>query len=111
MRRRRLEVFGENDLKSVEVVALASVGRSNLAIRRATKLTDGQIAYRLNRAKRADGLPDGVGYRTAWRDGIQLKGVVGRIERSLLEDIRRSAMRRLPKKVAHLVERRCQPIA
>lgn len=53
----------------IEVILQAKFGRSTRAIQRETGLTPCQITYRLTKAKNEEGLPRGVGYRVAWRDG------------------------------------------
>lgn len=53
----------------IDCIVLAEFGLSNKAIANSTGYSDSQIAYRLHKAKVADGKPKGRGYRTDYRDG------------------------------------------
>lgn len=53
----------------IEAVVLAQLGYSTHLIKERTGLSDSQIVYRLGKAKRAEGLPVGEGFRTQWRAG------------------------------------------
>lgn len=52
----------------VEAVALAMLGKSDAVIQKVTGLSKCQISYRLHKAKNADGLPRGQGYRWQYRN-------------------------------------------
>lgn len=53
----------------IEVVVRGMLGQGTAAIMAATGLSASQVQYRLTKAKLADGLPSGHGYRRQWRDG------------------------------------------
>lgn len=65
------------DVDSIEAVCIAEMGQSNSAIRDFTgvcgrtgaPLTDGQIHYRLTKAKQIAGFKKGDGFRKAYREG------------------------------------------
>lgn len=99
MKRAKRISYGSHDV--VEAVTLAQLGRSTKFISAETGLTACQITYRLTRAKRADGLPHGVGYRTAWRDGTS--AIARRVDRLVGATLRRRNKSVLPKKVAKLL--------
>lgn len=62
--RHRINFYAGDDNESV---ALAKMGLSNYAIKERTKLSDGQITYRLHKAKVVEG--NYHGYRVAYRNG------------------------------------------
>jgi len=81
----------------VDAIKLAKIGRSNRAIQEQTGLTACQVTYRLTKAKHEEGLPKGIGYRVAWRDGTSPEaqrfdrlflGSVARKTRQLLKKFR-----------------------
>ena len=51
-----------------EALVLAKLGMSNKCIQAHTSLTDGQITYRLNKAKNVE--ENDLGYRVAFRNGV-----------------------------------------
>ena len=57
------------DAADLEAVVLAKLGFGNACIQQHAALSDGQIQYRLNKAKHLEGLPHGEGYRRQWREG------------------------------------------
>lgn len=73
---------------------MAQLGRSTAAISMATKLSPGQVDYRIGKAKRLLGLPSGQGFRTQWRLGIG--PAVEEVERHCLDRLIRQAERELP---------------
>lgn len=57
------------DPNDIEVVILAQLGRGTTYIQESTGLTPHQIAYRLAKAKKAEGYQPGHTYRSEWRAG------------------------------------------
>lgn len=99
--RHRVNFLDEND---VEAVALAQLGQSTAAIRRSTGLTACQVTYRLTKAKTADGLPRGTGYRRQWQEGMS--PLAEKVRRIMLGGLRRDALRRLPPKFGAVLPHR-----
>jgi hypothetical protein len=62
------------------------------------------VTYRLTKAKLADGLPRGVGYRTEWRDGTS--PLAEKVKGMVLGRLRRDALRRLPPKFGAVLPHR-----
>lgn len=83
------------DIDSIDAICLAEMGMSNAVIRDYTgichrtgaPLSDGQIHYRLTKAKVIAGYGKGDGFRKAWREGRS----------DLARDFRRSALPALRK--------------
>lgn len=59
------------DQDTIEAVCLASLGKGNTVLRERYNLhlSDGQLQYRLTRAKMLAGYDKGDGFRKRWRDG------------------------------------------
>jgi hypothetical protein len=59
------------DQETIEAVCLAELGKGNtlLRLKYDIPLSDGQLRYRLTKAKNAAGLGNGDGFRKAWREG------------------------------------------
>ena len=75
-----------------EAVALAKMGLSNNAIKRATnnRLTDSQITYRLSKAKKVE--ENQFGYRTDYRNGTShfALQMINDVAGVLREEVRRN---------------------
>ncbi len=80
----------------VEAVVLAQLGGSTQLIQRRTGLRPHQIAYRLTKAKVAEGLPKGTGFRGEWRNGTSLFYM--RISKMFVPGMRKHASMTLPPK-------------
>lgn len=78
-----------------QCIALAKLGQSDSVIERDCKLTQGQISYRLRKAKDAEGM--GHGYRVAWRKGES--DICKRVKEDLLEIVRLEIQRDMPVKL------------
>lgn len=83
------------DAEDIEAVALAQLGMSNEVIQERSSLSAGQIQYRLTKAKRAEGLPRGQGYRSQWRNGTS--SIARDVMQGLLPGLRRDVKTALPK--------------
>lgn len=59
------------DQDTIEAVCLASLGKGNTVLREryGLHLSDGQLQYRLTRAKNLAGYDKGDGFRKRWREG------------------------------------------
>lgn len=59
------------DPETIEAVCLAELGKNNDYIRdkQGIALSNGQLQYRLTRAKKVAGYAAGDGFRKAWREG------------------------------------------
>lgn len=78
-----------------EALALAMLGMSNLAIKERTRLSDGQITYRLSKAKRVEG--NKMGYRVDYRNGSSPMAtqIIRDIAGILREEVRRTVTPRI----------------
>jgi hypothetical protein len=87
-----------------ESVALAKMGLSNRAIKERTKLSDGQITYRLHKAKTVEG--NDSGYRVAYRNGesdFALR-VIHDLAGVLREEVRRTITPKIEHPTPKIVE-------
>lgn len=83
------------DPSDVTVVVLAQLGRSTAYIMEQTGLSECQIAYRLQKAKTAEGYDKGHTYRSEWRNGT---GAAARmIETTYVPSLSRQVKGKLPK--------------
>lgn len=80
-----------------EAVALAQLGQSDKVIMRDCRLSQGQIQYRLRKAK--DLMVQKQGFRTMWRNGEGT--LVRRIKNEVLAVLRQDIQRKLPGKIIH----------
>ena len=73
-----------------EALALAKLGMSNRCIKEHTKLNDGQITYRLSKAKKVEG--NEFGYRVDYRNGQSpvATQIINDIAGIMREEIRRT---------------------
>lgn len=85
------------DYKDAQCVALAQLGQSDKVIMRDLELSQGQIQYRLHKAKTLEGYDHG--YRTQWRNGES--EVVQQIKRDMLAVIRKDIQAKLPQQIIH----------
>jgi len=80
-------------------IALAQLGQSDKVIMRDCHLTQGQIAYRMRRAK--DALRMKEGFRQSWRNGTS--PICARIKDDILAVLRAETQRTLPGKIVHVL--------
>lgn len=85
------------DYKDATCVALAQLGQSDKVIMRELTLSQGQIQYRLHKAKTLEGYDHG--YRTQWRSGES--PVVQQIKRDVLAVLRKDIQSKLPLQIIH----------
>jgi hypothetical protein len=83
----------------LEVVVLAKLGMSNAYIAEQTNLNDGQISYRLTKAKKLQGYHKGHTYRSEWRNGTG--DLVRAVLTSVVPSIREEAKAVLPGMIHH----------
>ena len=76
-------------------VALAALGQSDKVIMRELNLTQGQIQYRLHKAKTVEGYANG--YRVQWRNGES--DIVHQVKRDILKVLRADIQARLPQQI------------
>ena len=95
--KKRPGVIDFNSGDDNEALALAMLGMSNQAIKERTKLSDGQITYRLSKAKRVE--QNKFGYRVDYRNGSSPMAVqiINDIAGILREEVRRT----ISPKIAH----------
>lgn len=80
-----------------ETVALAMLGMSNRAIKERTTLSDGQITYRLSKAKRVE--KNKMGYRVDYRNGTS--PMAGQIISDIIGVLREEIRRNITAKLTH----------
>ena len=66
LKRQNIITFESGD--DNRALVLAKLGMSNACIKANTKLSDGQITYRLSKARRVE--ENELGYRVAYRNGV-----------------------------------------
>jgi len=78
-----------------EALILAKLGMSNAAIRARTSLSDGQITYRLHKAKNVE--ENRFGYRTEFRNGVSplALDLIKDLHAVLAADIKRNVVPRI----------------
>jgi len=81
------------DVRDIECVVLAQLGWSTAAILAEVDLTKCQIAYRLTKAKNADGYEKGHTYRSEWRNGTSR--VARAVMSQWLSPLRTACLRRM----------------
>jgi hypothetical protein len=81
------------DPADVEALVLAKMGASNKAIAIQTALSNGQITYRLSKAKHLEHRD--TGYRVAWRNGES--DVFRMVHQDIAGILRKEIARSLPK--------------
>lgn len=77
------------DPETIEAVCLAELGKGNDLLRTeyAINLSNGQLQYRLTKAKTLAGFKQGDGFRKAWREGrSQYEEVIGAMLPELRKD-------------------------
>jgi hypothetical protein len=87
-----------SDDGDAEALARAMLGRGNKFITQKTGLTDGQITYRLGKAKRILGL--NYGFRAGWSNGRSYWAKM--VESDMLAIIKREVQAKLPPQISHL---------
>lgn len=83
------------------VVVLAKLGQSTARIQEVTGFTSGRIAYMLNKARRAEGLP--FTYREGWRHGKSAE--IKTVWRLVSDRITQQTKRTLPEQFVKVIER------
>lgn len=81
----------------LSAVLHARVGIGNREIARLTGLSDGQITYRLTKAKRVSG--NAQGFRVSWRNGND--PLLGRIMRDYAHIMAREVERKITARIVH----------
>ena len=88
------------DLDTIEAVCLAKIGKGNqlLRTRYNINLSDGQLTYRLTRAKKIAGLDKGDGFRKQWREGrSDVEEIVAAVMPELRKEYRREILVKVEK--------------
>lgn len=88
------------DLDTIEAVCLAKIGKGNqlLRTRYNINLSDGQLTYRLTKAKTLAGLDKGDGFRKQWREGrSDVEEIVAAVMPELRKEYRREILVKVEK--------------
>ena len=96
--RNRITVIFES-LQDLDAIAPTVIGQTYRVAEKASNLTQGQVAYRQQLARKLYGMPKGVGFAKQWRDGTSEFAKFAQPE--LLPAVRAMLLKELPRKRLH----------